>query len=140
MPAGIVERLADAERCLAQVRSHLGTMTAVDQHFQGHAQFTAIVEDRAVLAGNTRRPGVEILVRVKPHRLRATVLIVHAVAVAQGPGTATHALAGLQHLHTEAGARQLQRSDQPGNSGAQHQYTGALPQAVLEFQWLRSTV
>lgn len=140
MPPRIVDRLADGERRLLHIRPHLGAMAAVDQHFQRHTQFAAIVQDRAVLAGNPRRARVEVMPRVECGGLHAAVLVVHAVAVADRPGTAAHPLTGLQHVHVEPGAGQFQRRHQPRDSGPQYQHASALPQAALEFQRLRATV
>jgi len=140
VPARIIDRLANAERRLLHIGPYLGAMAAVDQHFQRHAKLTAIVEDRAVLAGNTGRAGVEVMPLIECRRLRAAILVVHAVVMTQGPGAPPDPLTRLQHLHVKPGAGQLQGGDQTGDPGAQHQHAGALPQAFFEFQRLRTAV
>ncbi len=140
MPARIVDRLADRERRLPQIGPYLGAVAAVDQHFQGHTEFAAIVEERAVLARNPGRAGVEIQARIEGHGLRAAIGVGHAITLAQGPGAPADAVARLQHLYVEPGAAEFQGGDQPGNPRAQHQHAGALPQALLELQRLRAAV
>ena len=115
-------------------------MAAVDQHLKRHAQLAAIIENGAVLAGNPRRPGIEVMPCVEGGGLRAAVLVIHTIAIANGPSAATHTVTRLQHLHLEPGAGQFQCRHQPRDPGAQHQHAGALPQAFLEFQRLRATV
>nr|WP_278254116.1 hypothetical protein [Sphingobium sp. BYY-5] len=95
-----------------------GTAAAIDQDLQRNMQIAAQAQYAVMMAGNARRPGVEIEAGVEIHRLALPVRVGEAIPAAHGPDAPADPVARLQHGDVDPARLQFARGDQPRDARA----------------------
>src|SRR5207237_6798224 len=86
----------------------------LNEGFERNPEAPAIVEQRAVVIGNSPRPGVDIQTAFEVAGLREAAEFGEAVAAAQGPVAAAWPIVEFQDLELVAGVAQLTRRRHAG--------------------------
>ena len=101
-------------------------MIELDEGLERDAEALAIIEQGAVMIGNSPRPGIEIEAFFEVAGLRRAAELRKTVAAAQRPVAAAGAAVEFQDLDLVAGRAQFQCGRHAGKTGAEDQHGRAL--------------
>ena len=101
-------------------------MIELDERFERDAEALAIIEQRAMVIGNSPWAGIEIEALLEFAGLLEATEFGETVAAAERPVAAPGAAVELQHLDLVASLAQFQRRRHAGETGAEHQDGSAL--------------